>query len=188
MPSSVSGGSTLHITGWNSGAYRKLIPISSIIRSAAAGVRLMLTPSASKTSALPDRLEIERLPCFATGMPAAAATMATAVEILKVERPPPVPQVSIRSSDTFGLSATQLSRIACAIADISLSVGPFIISPIWKPAICTGLILSSLIARINSEISAVLNSCPPESLFNTCFIIIFSPVICLLLFNLFIFI
>ena len=42
----------------------------------------MLAPSASRTSALPARLETERFPCFATGTPAAAATNATAVEML----------------------------------------------------------------------------------------------------------
>ena len=54
-------------------------------------------PNASNTSAEPTRLDAERLPCLATGMPAAAATNATAVEILNVPAPsPPVPQVSIK--------------------------------------------------------------------------------------------
>ena len=54
------------------------------------------TPSASSTSALPDRLETLRLPCLATGTPHAATTIAAAVETLSVPSPsPPVPQVSI---------------------------------------------------------------------------------------------
>ena len=40
----------------------------------------------------------ERLPCLATAQPAPAATSAAAVEMLKVDGPPPVPAVSTRSS------------------------------------------------------------------------------------------
>ena len=55
----------------------------------------MLTPSASKTSALPHRLETDRLPCLATRTPAAASTSAAAVDTLTVPaRSPPVPHVS----------------------------------------------------------------------------------------------
>jgi hypothetical protein len=62
-----------------------------------SGVRLMLTPSASRTSALPDCDETDRPPCLATRAPAAAATNIAAVEMLKVWAPsPPVPQVSTR--------------------------------------------------------------------------------------------
>jgi len=50
---------------------------------------------ASSTSALPDWLETERFPCFATGTPAPATTKAVVVEMLKVcAISPPVPQVS----------------------------------------------------------------------------------------------
>ena len=42
------------------------------------------TPSASSTSALPTLPDTARLPCFATGTPAAATTSAAAVETLKV--------------------------------------------------------------------------------------------------------
>ncbi len=58
-------------------------------------MRFRFTPSASSTSALPDLLDTERPPCFATFAPAAAATSAEAVEMLKVwAASPPVPQVS----------------------------------------------------------------------------------------------
>src|SRR3954470_12831404 len=53
------------------------------------------TPSAASTSALPLRLDTERLPCLTTGTPAAATTRAVAVLMLNVPDPsPPVPQVS----------------------------------------------------------------------------------------------
>ena len=86
----------------------------------------MLTPSASSTSALPERLDMDRLPCLATGMPAAAATRAVAVEMLNVLSPPPVPQVSISSPSTLGRSGMQFSRMALAMAAISRSDAPFI--------------------------------------------------------------
>ena len=55
------------------------------------------TPRASRTSAEPQRELAARLPCLATCAPAADATMAAAVEMLKVSQPsPPVPQVSTR--------------------------------------------------------------------------------------------
>ena len=55
----------------------------------------IFTPKASNTSAEPQRELAERLPCFATRAPAAEATIAAAVEMLKVPlSSPPVPQVS----------------------------------------------------------------------------------------------
>ena len=55
----------------------------------------MLTPSSANTSAEPLRLVMLRLPCLATGTPAAAATIAAVVLTLNIaEPPPPVPQVS----------------------------------------------------------------------------------------------
>ena len=55
-------------------------------------------------------LVAERLPCLATVTPAPAATMAAAVEMLKVLAPsPPVPQVSrITSASTSTFSASAL--------------------------------------------------------------------------------
>ena len=62
-------------------------------------------PRASRTSAEPEREVTARLPCLATmilapaAVPAAAATRAAAVEMLKVPlRSPPVPQVSTKVS------------------------------------------------------------------------------------------
>ncbi len=52
-------------------------------------------PIASKTSALPHRLEADRLPCLATGRPQAATTTAAPLDRFKVWEPsPPVPHVS----------------------------------------------------------------------------------------------
>eukprot|EP00955_Chlamydomonas_euryale_P070003 360641-Chlamydomonas_euryale.AAC.4 len=62
----------------------------------------------SSTSALPHRLDTERLPCLATFAPAAAATMLAPVEMLTLPMPsPPVPTMSTtgrdwRQSATFG--------------------------------------------------------------------------------------
>ena len=58
---------------------------------------MMLAPSASSTSALPDFDDTERLPCLATRAPAAAATNIDAVEMLNVcDASPPVPTMSSR--------------------------------------------------------------------------------------------
>ena len=65
------------------------------------GGAAMLTPSASKRSALPHRLDTDRLPCFATLTPHAATTSAATVETLNVcARSPPVPQVSKTSENS----------------------------------------------------------------------------------------
>ena len=71
--------------------------------------------------------------------PAAAATRALAVEILKVPAAsPPVPQVSNRC----GLrTSTRMasSRMTWAAAAISSTVSPFMCRPTRKPPICAGL-------------------------------------------------
>ena len=60
-----------------------------------SGVRSVGMPRASKASALPALDVIARVPCLATVTPAAAAIMATVVEILNVPSlSPPVPQTS----------------------------------------------------------------------------------------------
>ena len=69
-------------------------PISSMQVATAGGSSSIETPSASSRSAEPERLVFERLPCLATAHPAPAATSAAAVEMLKVDGPPPVPAVS----------------------------------------------------------------------------------------------
>ena len=62
----------------------------------------MLTPRASRMSALPHWLDNDRLPCLATFTPAPATTKAATVEILNVQAPsPPVPQVSSSGSSVM---------------------------------------------------------------------------------------
>ena len=96
------------------------------------GLRSMRTPSASSTSAEPERLVAERLPCLATAQPAAAAMSAAVVETLNVERPPPVPAVSTRS---VRLVATGVAneRIVRARPASSSTVSPFVRSAIEQP-------------------------------------------------------
>ena len=81
---------------WNRGAKRKVMPTSARHASALSGLSSIATPSACRRSALPQRLDMARLPCLATGTPAPATTNAAVVEILNVWEPsPPVPHVSI---------------------------------------------------------------------------------------------
>src|SRR5215469_5676956 len=83
------------------------------------------SPSASSTSALPQRLDTERLPCFTTGTPQAAVRSAVPVEMLKLpEASPPVPTISIerRSGGNSGRRARR--RIACASPRSSCATSP----------------------------------------------------------------
>ena len=123
-----------------------------------SGVRSSRTPAASSTSALPERLDTERLPCFATRAPAAAATNAAVVEMLKVPlESPPVPQVSTRCSPATG-TAVASSRITIAAAAISSTLSPFIRRPMRKPPICAAVADPLMIWRITACISALLRS------------------------------
>lgn len=57
----------------------------------------------SRTSALPQRLDTERLPCLATLAPAAAAMTVAPVEMLTDPMPsPPVPTMSSTASVLVG--------------------------------------------------------------------------------------
>ena len=64
----------------------KPIPVSMIDCATCAGLSMMFAPRASSTSALPDFLDTERLPCLATAAPPPATTNATAVETLGLSR------------------------------------------------------------------------------------------------------
>jgi hypothetical protein len=116
------------------------------------------TPSASSTSALPQRLDTERFPCFATGTPHAATTIAVADEILNVQAPsPPVPQVSntIRPAVSNG---TASRRIVSARPTISSGRSPFIARPTRKPAITAGVARPAMISVIIPADSSVERS------------------------------
>jgi hypothetical protein len=124
-------------------------------RPTCAGVRLMFTPSASITSALPDFDDTARLPCFATRAPAAAQTNVAALEMLKVcAASPPVPTTSTRFSGSFTWTRAASSRITCAAAVISPIVSFFTRSPIVIAAIITGDICPLMIWRMRSSISS----------------------------------
>ncbi len=77
-------GPTCRMAGCIRGANMKTIPAASYARCNVGTSTSMSTPSASSTSALPDREENERFPCFAMLTPAPAATIAAAVEMLNV--------------------------------------------------------------------------------------------------------
>ena len=84
-------------------------------------------PRASRTSAEPHWLVTRRLPCLATVAPAAAATSAAAVEMLKVPlASAPVPQVSVnrlRSASVRGM-VVAAARMASTKPAISLGCSP----------------------------------------------------------------
>ena len=82
MPSCFLTGPTYFMAGLKCGANINPIPTVSTHFSTTAGSAEIFTPSASNTSPAPLLEEMERLPCFATGSPAAATTNADVVEIL----------------------------------------------------------------------------------------------------------
>ena len=116
---------------------------------------MMLAPSASSTSALPDFDDTERLPCLATRAPAPAATNIAAVEMLNVcDASPPVPTTSSRLSRSGTSTLVANSRITCAAAVISPTVSFFTRSPTVSAAIITGVASPLMILRIRSSISS----------------------------------
>src|SRR4051794_36475178 len=134
-------------------------PTASMHSATAAGSRSMRAPSASSTSADPERPVAERLPCLATAQPAPAATNAAVVETLKVGCPPPVPAVSSRSSrptDTPIASA----RIVCASPTSSSTVSPFVRSAIRNAAACASEASPSMISRSTAAASSADRSSP----------------------------
>ena len=124
----------------------------------------MRTPRASSTSALPAFDETARLPCLATEIPHAAATIAEAVEMLNVCSPsPPVPQVSSKGPVTFGWIDSPCLRSERAAAAISSDDSPFMRSPTTKAAICAGVASPERIASIAASTSRGDKSLPATS-------------------------
>src|SRR5680860_156577 len=104
----------------------------------ASGPHSILTPSAASTSAEPEREEIDRLPCLATGTPAPATTNATQVEILCVPlASPPVLHVSMASSGARTFTAR--ARMARAAPAISSMLSPRTRIPIKRAPICASV-------------------------------------------------
>ena len=119
-------------------------------------------PRASSTSAEPAFDVIARLPCFATGMPAAATTSAAAVEMLKVPLPsPPVPTTSIVPSGAS--TASTRSRIASAKPASSSTVSPRMRRPISSAASWAGVASPSITAPIASRASSIVSD-PPSTM------------------------
>ena len=141
------------------------MPVSRRQAARRAGGRLMLTPSASITSADPHFELMLRLPCFATRTPAPAMTSATAVDMLKVPlASPPVPQVSTSASRSVPLrssaspssvcNGTAASRMACAKPTISSTVSPFMCSATSSAAICASVASPRRICDMTSRASS----------------------------------
>ncbi len=132
-------GCTRFIAGCISGAKRKTNPVARRQATAWSGVNAVGTPSASSTSAEPQREVRLRLPCLAIFAPAAAATNATPVEMLKVPlASPPVPQVSTnaaRSASVRG-NVTAVARMASTNPASSSAVTPRAANAVRNAAIC----------------------------------------------------
>src|SRR5271166_1698799 len=163
--SSRRAGCTYFIAECMAGANRKTMPVSRRQAAQCAGGKLILTPSASITSAEPHLELMLRLPCFATLTPAPAMTRATAVDMLKVPLvSPPVPQVSTRASRSVPLtssaspssvcSGTAALRMACAKPTISSTVSPFMCSATSSAAICASLASPRKICDMTSRASS----------------------------------
>src|SRR5260221_12332529 len=104
-------------------------------RSTTAGGAETRTPSASNTSALPQRLETDRFPCFATRTPQDATTSATQDETLNVpDRSPPVPHVS-NTPSWRRESFTAWARVHPASPTSSSRRAPFIERAIRSAAV-----------------------------------------------------
>src|SRR6185312_1139020 len=133
----------------------KPMPVSPIDCATAAGGSMMLAPSASSTSALPDFDDTERPPCLATRAPAAAATNIDAVEMLNVaDASPPVPTMSSRVAGSGASTLVANSRITCAAAAISPIVSFLTRMPTVSAAIITGVTSPRMISRMIASISS----------------------------------
>src|SRR5262245_39882940 len=134
-------------------------PHCSIARAMSSGPDSILTPSAASTSAEPDREEIERLPCLATGTPAPATTNAAQVDILWVPlASPPVPQVSMAPSGAHTATARALS--ARAAPAISSTVSPRWRSVIRSAPICASVVPPDMMSPNASAASLSLSVAP----------------------------
>ena len=148
--------------GWWDGANMKPRPVSSRQRDTPSGLRSIRAPSASSTSALPQRDVADRLPCFATATPAPATTNVEVVEMLKVERPPPVPHVSM-NGPSGGVTGSACERTVAASPASSSAVSPFARSATRKPAVCTSPASPDMIASSASDAPSLPRSSPASS-------------------------
>ncbi len=155
-------GAAWRIAGWKFGANRNAKPMSRRADAADAESWSMRMPSASSTSADPAREVIARLPCFATGTPAAATTRAAAVEMLKVPLPsPPVPTTSMVPGGAS--TGTTRSRMAVAKPASSSTVSPRMRRPISRAASWAAVASPSITAPIARRASSS-ESVPPSTI------------------------
>ena len=160
IPISRRGPIAYFIAPCSAGAKRNPIPTSSMHAPTCSGPISIFTPNALRTSALPQLLETDRLPCFATGSPAPATTNAAVVEILNVCEPsPPVPQVST-TSECFVWIFVAFSRMTRAAPVISSMVSPFNRRAVIKQEIWAGVASPLIISFIASTVSPSVKSCP----------------------------
>ncbi|BBY15381.1 hypothetical protein MLIT_09730 [Mycolicibacterium litorale] len=101
----------------------------------------MRAPSASSVSAPPDSDDAARLPCFTTGTPLAATTIAAIVDRFTVLQPsPPVPTMSTVSVPIRSVGTRRACRsIVSANSVTSAGVGRLSFIATAKPAICAGV-------------------------------------------------
>src|SRR5579871_1399210 len=137
----------------------KPMPASATQRLTCCGVTSILTPSADKTSAAPDRDDSARLPCLATGTPAPATIKAAQVDTFTEPDPsPPVPTTSIASAGALTFSI--LARIAETAPVISSTVSPRTRSAINSPPNCDG-VASPDIIRSKADAASSRESVAP---------------------------
>src|SRR5258708_7740579 len=139
-------------------------PTRSTQAATCSGPSSSFTPSASSTSALPQRLVAARLPCLATGWPSAPTTRPAAVETLKVpEESPPVPQVSTARMCAGSGTWTACSRITRASPATSSTVSPLRRSAVRKAPSCEGVATPVMISSIAAAASLSLSASPATS-------------------------
>ena len=158
MPISRRGPAACFIAACILGANRNPMPICWMHSSTISCCASMLTPSSASTSALPQPLETERLPCLATTIPQAATTKAVVVEMLNVLRlSPPVPQVSTIVV-AQALMRTAFLRILRAAPVTSCTVSPFIRSAVMNEAISAAVACPPMISSMTAVISSSVRS------------------------------
>ena len=158
-PSPRRTGITAFIAGCSRGANRNAKPCASSRAPSRSGSRSSGTPSASSTSAEPQRDDTERLPCLATAAPQAAATSAAPVEMLSVCAPsPPVPQVSISGRRRVS-TGTATRRSTRAAAATSAGASPLARSATRNAACCASVHSPPISASKHASVVAASRSC-----------------------------
>ena len=133
MPRAFLKGANLINDLCQTGANKKVIPISSIAEITFSKDAFKFIPRFNKTSAEPTFPLALLFPCFAILTPQDAATKETAVDILNVLAPsPPVPQVSTINNSGLATGNLQTFRSSSAMEDNSIPVEPFALNAVKK--------------------------------------------------------